>query len=69
MCHMSDNTESFPSNKRGMKNNWGSNVPFKSEHEAPVYKRQEINPSIVRPRGYKIGSIFEEREGKLYAYP
>ena len=63
LTHMTDNTESFPSHKRGMKNNWASNVPFESEHEGAVYTRQEINPSIVRPRGYKIGSIFAEREG------
>ena len=63
MTHMTDNTESNPSHKRGLKNNWAATVPNGSEHEGSVYKRQEINGSVVRPRGYNIGSIFAEREG------
>lgn len=63
MHHMTDNTPVTPSLKRGMQNSWGTDVPFASEHQGTVTAEHRINPSLVRPRGYQVGSIYEKSEG------
>ena len=62
LTHMTDSTVSNPSTKRGMQNNWASNVPNASEHEGTITTRVDINPSIVRTRGYGVGSVFHQFE-------
>eukprot|EP00942_MAST-04A_sp_MAST-4A-sp1_P006471 g6471.t1 len=62
MTHMSDHTPVNPSTKRGMQNNWASNVPNASEHEGTITTRVDINPSVVRTRGYGVGSVFHQFE-------
>jgi NADH:ubiquinone oxidoreductase subunit len=62
LTHMTDSTISNPSTKRGMQNNWASNVPNASEHEGTITIRQDINPSVVRTRGYGVGSVFHQFE-------
>ena len=59
---MTDSTVSNPSSKRGMQNNWASNVPNASEHEGTITTRVDINPSVVRTRGYGVGSVFHQFE-------
>ncbi len=62
--HMTDNTPFSPSEKRGLVNSSvGTHVPFPSEHQGGESAEHRINPGLVVPRGYKVGSIYADVEG------